>query len=217
MEGQNGRQNTLQSSELKATGRVCSGRAATGLLAVNACVGCEERQGDKAGRSAGRGPCAPGCTVTWATPGGEATETDARRTGTSTARAAGGQPTELHAPGDRVAGGGGEGPTQDADVAAEAGAGPGDKVTLSKMHAHVQVRTSTKRVPWGRPGGARLDQRPTLDFGSGHDLTVLEFEPHVGLRADSVEPAWDSLSPSPSAPPLLACSISLFLSLSQNK
>ena len=35
---------------------------------------------------------------------------------------------------------------------------------------------------------------PTLDFGSGHDLTVCEFEPHVGLCADSIEPAWDPLS-----------------------
>ena len=29
----------------------------------------------------------------------------------------------------------------------------------------------------------------TLDFGSGHDLTVREFEPHDGLCADSGEPA----------------------------
>ena len=35
----------------------------------------------------------------------------------------------------------------------------------------------------------------TLDFGSGHDLTVGETEPHVGLRTDRVEPVWDSLSP----------------------
>ena len=34
----------------------------------------------------------------------------------------------------------------------------------------------------------------TLDFGSGHDLPVRGFEPHVGLCADGVEPAWDSLS-----------------------
>ena len=34
----------------------------------------------------------------------------------------------------------------------------------------------------------------TLDFGSGHDLTVCEFEPCVGLCTDNVEPAWDSLS-----------------------
>ena len=35
---------------------------------------------------------------------------------------------------------------------------------------------------------------PTLDFGSGCDLAVREFKPHIGLRADHVEPAWDSLS-----------------------
>ena len=34
----------------------------------------------------------------------------------------------------------------------------------------------------------------TLDFGSGHDLTVRELEPHIRSCADSVEPAWDSLS-----------------------
>ena len=33
-----------------------------------------------------------------------------------------------------------------------------------------------------------------LDFGSGHDLTVHEFEPRIRLCADSAEPAWDSLS-----------------------
>ena len=39
-------------------------------------------------------------------------------------------------------------------------------------------------------------KRPMLDFGSGHDLTVPGFEPHVWLHADSEEPAWDSLSAS---------------------
>ena len=29
----------------------------------------------------------------------------------------------------------------------------------------------------------------TFDFSSGHDLMVHEFEPHMGLHADSVEPA----------------------------
>ena len=48
---------------------------------------------------------------------------------------------------------------------------------------------------------------PTLDLGSGHDLMVREFELCVGLCADSVEPAGDSLSlPLPRA---------LFLSLSK--
>ena len=48
---------------------------------------------------------------------------------------------------------------------------------------------------------AQSVKHPTLDFSSGHDLTVPEFEPHVGLHADSAEPAWDSLSPSRSTPP----------------
>ena len=34
----------------------------------------------------------------------------------------------------------------------------------------------------------------TLDFGSGHDLTVHEFKSCIGLHTDSTEPAWDSLS-----------------------
>ena len=45
---------------------------------------------------------------------------------------------------------------------------------------------------------------------------VLEIEPHVGLRAVSTEPAWDSLSPL-SAPPLLALALSLSLSLKKGK
>ena len=61
-------------------------------------------------------------------------------------------------------------------------------------------------------------ERPILDLGSGRDLTVREFEPHIGLCADGVDPAWDSVSPS-RFPSLLACtfSLSLCLSLSQNK
>ena len=46
---------------------------------------------------------------------------------------------------------------------------------------------------------------PTLGLGTGRDLTVRETESRVGLCADGMEPAWDSLSPS------------LPLSLSQNK
>ena len=42
----------------------------------------------------------------------------------------------------------------------------------------------------------------TSDFGSGHDLTIRGIELHVGLCTDSVEPAWDSLSPSLSALPV---------------
>ena len=49
-----------------------------------------------------------------------------------------------------------------------------------------------------------------LTFISGHDLTVREFEPYMGLSAVSAQPALDPLSPSLSAPPLLtlACALS---------
>ena len=57
--------------------------------------------------------------------------------------------------------------------------------------------------------------RLTLDFGSGHDLTVCGFEPHIELCADSAEPASDSLSPFLSAPTPRVHS--LMLSVSQNK
>ena len=50
---------------------------------------------------------------------------------------------------------------------------------------------------------AQLVKHLTLDFGSGHDLTVRESEPHIGLCADSRDPAGDSLSPSLSALPRL--------------
>ena len=51
-------------------------------------------------------------------------------------------------------------------------------------------------------------KRLTLDFGSGYDLTVREFQPLVGLCADGEEPAWDSLSLS-SLCPCPACAFSL--------
>ena len=52
----------------------------------------------------------------------------------------------------------------------------------------------------------------TLDFGSGHDLTVVRSSPAAGC-ALSEEGAWDSLSPSLPAPPLLVLSLSLFLKI----
>ena len=49
----------------------------------------------------------------------------------------------------------------------------------------------------------------TLDFLSGHDLTVRESESRIGLCADSLEPAWDSLSLPLSDPPLLMLSLKI--------
>ena len=54
---------------------------------------------------------------------------------------------------------------------------------------------------------AQLVKQLTLDFSSGHNLKFHEITPQVGLWADSVEPAWDSLSPSLFAPPLLSLKI----------
>ena len=52
---------------------------------------------------------------------------------------------------------------------------------------------------------AQSVKHSTLGFSSGHDLTVYELEPHIGLCAHSAEPVWDSLSL------LLSCSLSLSL------
>ena len=49
----------------------------------------------------------------------------------------------------------------------------------------------------------------TLDFGSGNDLGVCELEPGVRLCAGSMEPAWDSLSSSLSAPLPLVLSLKI--------
>ena len=39
-----------------------------------------------------------------------------------------------------------------------------------------------------------------LNFSSGHDSMVHEFEPHIGLCTDNMEPAWTSRSPPLSLP-----------------
>ena len=59
---------------------------------------------------------------------------------------------------------------------------------------------------------AQSVKHPTLDFGSGHDLTVGKTEHCVWFCTDSVEPAWVSLSLS-----LPLSLIMLSLALSQNK
>ena len=59
---------------------------------------------------------------------------------------------------------------------------------------------------------AQLVKRLTLGFGSGYDLMVCEFKPHVRLCTDSKESAWKSLSLPLSAPAPLV--LSFFLSLS---
>ena len=60
-------------------------------------------------------------------------------------------------------------------------------------------RSNLKMIPQ-EAWVTQLVKHPILDFGSGHELTVRETEPHIRLCGDSAEPAWDSLSPSLSAP-----------------
>ena len=49
-------------------------------------------------------------------------------------------------------------------------------------------------VLWGA-WGAQSAKHLTLDFGSGHNLVVHEFKPHIGLATVSEEPTSDPLSP----------------------
>ena len=62
---------------------------------------------------------------------------------------------------------------------------------------------------------AQMVKHPTLNFGLDNDLMVCDFKSCALLCADSAEPAWDSLSPSLSAPSPL--SLSLSLKINKNK
>ena len=96
----------------------------------------------------------------------------------------------------------------------------GDRHALGKEEGHVkedkkQILGFCRHRPWAETTRSSENQgtwlaesvkRPTLD------LMVCEFEPHAGLCADGVEPAWDSVSPLCPSP---ACAVSL--ALPQNK
>ena len=57
------------------------------------------------------------------------------------------------------------------------------------MASNIEVFILKGRRHLNRLEGAQLVKHPTLDFGSGHDLTVHGIELHVGLCDDSTEPA----------------------------
>ena len=73
----------------------------------------------------------------------------------------------------------------------------------------VAMRLVYSKLPFSATWVAQSVKLLTFDFGSGHDLMVCDFEPHIGLWTGSTEPARESLSPSPSAPPLLTKNLSL--------
>ena len=90
--------------------------------------------------------------------------------------------------------------------------GPTYKDHTSKWRCPVIMNQKTADC-WGT-WVAQLVKLPTLDFGSGHDLAVCEFKPHVRLCSAGVEPACDSFPPSLCPSP--ACAFfSLSLSLSE--
>ena len=74
--------------------------------------------------------------------------------------------------------------------------------TLDAHQNHLQSLFKMQN-PWSSWASQSVEHL-TLGFDSGRDLMVPEIEPHVGLHADSVEPAWDSLFLSLSVPPLLS-------------
>ena len=69
---------------------------------------------------------------------------------------------------------------------------------------HTESRSSFLNTILGAPGWLSRLKRLTIGFGSGHDLAVPGTEIRVRLCADSMEPAWESLSPSLSTPALLS-------------
>ena len=73
------------------------------------------------------------------------------------------------------------------------------------VEGRVAERPSSQETICGGAWGAWSLEHLTLDLSSGHDVTVREFEPRIRLCAVSVDPAWDSLSPSLPAPPRLVC------------
>ena len=66
-----------------------------------------------------------------------------------------------------------------------------------ETHAHKTVLPTYKNACMYRGTWvAQLVKHLTLDFSSGHDFTVHEIEPQVGLCPDNAKPSWDSLFPS---------------------
>ena len=78
--------------------------------------------------------------------------------------------------------------------------------TVCNLQFKHQIKKGGKGAPAKGGTGAQQVKRLTLDFGSGHDLTFVRSSLASG-SGPGLEPAWDSLSPSPSAPPLLALTV----------
>ena len=60
--------------------------------------------------------------------------------------------------------------------------------TLSGCFLSAFPHVASKKLQGRRVWVAQWVKLPTLDLGSGHELEVGECEPHIGFRADGVEP-----------------------------
>ena len=63
------------------------------------------------------------------------------------------------------------------------------RVTMWTVSAAMGVVCVPPKPKSGDSWVAQSVKHPTLDFASGHDLTVRGFKPWVGLCDDSTEPA----------------------------
>ena len=90
-----------------------------------------------------------------------------------------------------------------------------NKVNLNKRR-DIPVYRSEYSILLGRLV-AQSVKHPTLNFSSGYDLTACGIKPWVRLHTKSIEPSWDSLSPSLCPSPSRVFSFSLSLSLSLTK
>ena len=85
-----------------------------------------------------------------------------------------------------TANGGGVSPWGDEKVLElDRGGGCNNIVSLLRATESHTLKSLKCRGAWV----AQLLEHSTLDFGSGHDLMVHGIEPHMGLCADSTEPA----------------------------
>ena len=58
-------------------------------------------------------------------------------------------------------------------------------ITPHTPNTHVATTKIKNSTVFGGAWVAQAIKHPILGFGPGHDLTVLEFEPHIRLCADS--------------------------------
>ena len=79
-------------------------------------------------------------------------------------------------------------------------------ILKENIRATLKIISLSKVMPCRSTWVAQLIECLTLDFGSGHDPRVIRSSPASGSVL-SVEPAWDSFSPSPSLCP--TCSLQL--------